>query len=63
MPTNTWPICGQRAWEGRLQFGCLTSWDSWKLLSTTLPTTGEALRLLSLSVPDRAATLRKKTEV
>lgn len=28
MPTNMWPICGQRAWEERLQLDCSISWGS-----------------------------------
>lgn len=43
MPTNTWPICGPRAWEERLQLDCLISWDSWKPLLTMLLTTGKDL--------------------
>lgn len=46
MRTNTWPICGQRAWEESLQSDCLISWDSWKLPLTTPLTTGEAPSLL-----------------
>ena len=63
-PTNTWLTCGRRAWEERLQLGCSISWDSWKLLLTTLPTTGEAPSLLFTGpVPAGTSVPRKKVEV
>lgn len=40
MPTNTWPICGPKAWEERLQLDYLTSWDFWRPPLTMLLTTG-----------------------
>ncbi|XP_078205722.1 uncharacterized protein LOC128928117 isoform X2 [Callithrix jacchus] len=49
MPTNTWPFCGQRGWEEKLQLDCLPSLDSWKLLLTMLQTIEAETRMKKFS--------------